>query len=182
MTLRSGLRALIGLSGLGVAVAWLLVFTCPFGAQLAFIARVHQAPMAQHGEHAEPEHETGKAEHPEAGHPEAARQPRGAPAEPGEGKHGFAVHLMVVPGVRGYPVVETKLLSLEVSWLGIVVLLVVMALCWLILRQRSWRLLGYTVSPKAMGAAVLALTLWDLLFALWLLAVEVVQFQELCLT
>jgi len=86
---------------------------------------------------------------------------------------------MVIPHVRTYPVKETKLFGLEVSLLGILVLLLLIALCFLLLRQRPLRLLGYTVTPKAMGMTVVLITLWNLLVAAFLLGVEIVRFKEL---
>jgi len=132
MKLRTGLKALIGISVLGIAVGVLLIYTCPFAGQIAFSTLVREVPT----------------------------------------EHGGGL-------VRSYPVKETKLFGIEVSPLGIIVLLVLIALCFLILRQRSLNFFGYTVTPKAMGVTIFLITLWNLVFAAFLLGVEVVQLKEL---
>ena len=86
---------------------------------------------------------------------------------------------MMIPNVRSYPVEETQLFGIEVSPIGIIVLLLLIALCLLILRQRPVSLLGYTLSPKAMGVTVFLITLWNLVFATFLLGIEVFQLKEL---
>lgn len=224
MKLRTGLKALIGLSVLGIGVAILLVYTCPFAAQIAFSTLVRQVPMEhgsgaagpsqQHGgEMQKPQgeveqHKEGGGEHHEAAkaHPEAAQKPHGgmekhegmkeerledvkADSESVQKPHeavaehhdekGLSLHLMVTPNVRSYPVKETKVFGIEVSPLGIIVLLVLIGLCFLILRQRSSNLFGYTVTPKALGVTVFLGVLWNLVFAAFLLSVEVVQLKEL---
>ena len=197
MRLRTGLRVLIGLSVLGVAVATLLIFTCPFAGQIAFSTLVRQVPMehsAEFGEHSQQhsaevqtpqagvkKHGEGEEGHHEEvkGHPEAVQKPHEAVAEPREAGKGLAVHLMVIPKVRTYPVKETKLFGIEVSPVGIIVLLLLIALCSLILRQRPLRLFRYTVTPRAMGVTIFLITLWNLVVAAFLLGVEVVQFKEL---
>lgn len=132
MRLRTGLKALIGISVLGIAVAVLLIYTCPFAGQIAFSTLVREVPT----------------------------------------EHGGGL-------VRSYPVKETKLFAVEVSPLGIIVLLVLIALCFVILRQRPLNLFGYAVTPKAMGVTIFLITLWNLLFSAFLLGVEVVQLKEL---
>lgn len=219
MKLRTGLKALIGISILGIGVAILLIYTCPFAGQIAFSTLVRQVPMEHHeggGTHSQQhgkEMQEGEAkQHMGSGgepheemkaHPEPAQKPHGEaehedmkeethretksqaekPREAMAGhdaeEKGFMVDLMVIPNVRSYPVKETKVFGIEVSPLGIIVLLVLIALCFLILRQRSLNLFRYTVTPKTMGVTVLLATLWNLVFAAFLLGVEVVQLKEL---
>lgn len=188
MRLRSGLKALMGVSALGVALAIFLIFTCPFAGRIAFSALVRQVPMAHHageGEHTQQPHAErhephgDKPPHAMPSPHEAPQPPHAAEAEPHGDHTGFSVHLMVVPGVQAYPAQETKIVSLDVSILGILVLLLLIALCWLILRQRPLRLLGYAVTPKALGITVFLLLVWNLVFAGFLLGVEAVQFNEL---
>ncbi|GEM_PF-3672266 len=219
MKLRTGLKVLIGISVLGIAVAVLLVYTCPFAGQIAFSTLVRQVPMEHHegaGAHSEQhggEMQKGEAKQPmERGgehHEEMKAQSEPAQKPHGEAKHegmkeesdaemkrqaekpheamaghheeekGFMVDFMMIPNVRSYPIKETKVFGIEVSPLGIIVLLLLIALCFLILRQRSLNLFGYIVKPKTMGVTVLLATLWNLVFAAFLLSVEVVQLKEL---
>lgn len=191
MKLRTGLKVLIGLSVLGIAVAILLIYTCPFAGQIAFSTLVRQVPM-EHGSGAagpsqqhsaemqEPDAGVGKHEKGEEaakGHPDPAQKPHEPTVEHREGWKG--VHLMFDPNVRSYPVKETKLFGIDVSPLGIMILLLLIALCTLILKQRPLGLFGYTVTPKAMGVAVILITVWNLFFAAFLLGVEVVHLKEL---
>ncbi len=188
MSLRRGLQALIGVSVVGIAIALFLIFTCPFAGHIAFSALVRQVPMAHHasaGEHTPQPHAERHAPHgdqPSHALPsphEATQPPHAAGAEP-HGEHtGFSVHLMVVPGVQAYPAQETKVVSVDVSWLGIIVLVLLIALCWQLLRQRPVQLWRYTVTPKTMGITVLLITLWNLVFAGFLVGVEAIQFNEL---
>jgi len=197
MKLRTGLKALIGISVLGIGVAVLLIYTCPFAGQIAFSTLVREVPMEhdagaaghtqQHGTEAEKPHE-GMEKHQGVkekrhedvqAHSEAAQKPHAAVAERHKESEGLKVHLMVIPDVRSYPVKETKLFGIDVSPLGIIVLLLLMALCFFILGQRPLNLFAYSVTPKAMGVAVLLITLWNLIFAAFLLGVEVVQLKEL---
>jgi len=124
-------------------------------------------------------HEEEKEERHEAAQGQVIEKPHEAVTEHREERKGLTVHLMVIPSVRTYPVKETKLFGLEVSLLGILVLLLLIALCFLLLRQRPLRLLGYTVTLRAMGITVVLITLWNLLVAAFLLGVEVVQLKEL---
>lgn len=195
MRLRTGLKVLIGLSVLGVAVALLLTFTCPFAGQIAFSTLVRQVPMEHPAGAGEPsqqhwvevkkphggvqKHKKEKEEHHEAAQGQVIEKPHEAVTEHREERKGLTVHLMVIPHVRTYPVKETKLFGLEVSLLGILVLLLLIALCFLLLGQRPLRLLGYTVTLRAMGITVVLINLWNLIFAAFLLGVEVVQFKEL---
>lgn len=197
MKLRTGLKVLIGISVLGIAVAVFLIYTCPFAGQIAFSTLVRQVPMEHHeaagahsqqhgGEMQKPQgeveqHMKGGGEHHEAvkAHPEPAQKPHDAMTEGHEEGGGLKVHLMVIPNVQSFPVKETKLFGIEVSPVGIIVLLMLIALCFLILRQRSLSLFGYTMTPKAMGVTVFLITLWNLVFAGFLLGVEVVYLKEL---
>ena len=87
--------------------------------------------------------------------------------------------LMVVPNVRSYPVKEKKLFGVEVSPLGIVTLLLLIALCFLILRQRPLSLFGHTVTLNALGIIAFLIPLWNLVFAAFLIGVEIFQLKEL---
>jgi hypothetical protein len=168
MKLKTGLKTLVALSVLGIAIATLLIFTCPFAGQIAFSTLVRQVPM----EHQEG-HEDVKV------HPGAVQKPHNVVAEHRDEAKRLAVHLMVIPNVRSYPVEETQLFGIEVSPLGTIVLLLLITLCVLILLQRPVSLLGYTLSPKAMGVTVFLITLWNLVFAAFLLGIEVFQLKEL---
>ena len=197
MRLRTGLKALIGISVVGVAVAIFLIYTCPFAGQIVFSTLVRQVPMEHHegaGEHPQPQgaemqkppggveqHKEDEGERHEEmkAHTEAAQKPHEAVAEGHKETEGLKVHLMVIPNVQSYPVKETKLFGFNVSLLGIIVLLLLIALCFFILRQRPLNLFGYSVTPKAMGITVFLITLWNLVFAAFLLGVEVVQLKEL---
>lgn len=191
MKLRAGLKVLIGLSVLGIAVAILLIYTCPFAGQIAFSTLVRQVPM-EHGSGAAGPSQQHSAEmqKPDAGvekhekgreaakgHPDPAQKPHEPTVEHREGWKG--VHLMFDPNVRSYPVKETKLFGIDVSPLGIIVLLLLIALCFLILRQRPVSLFGYVVTPRVMGVTGLLISLWNLVFAAFLLGVEVVYLKEL---
>ena len=154
MTLRTGLKTLIGLSVLGIGVAVFLIYTCPFAGQIAFSTRVRQVAMEAK------DHAQVAAEHRDE-------------------HKGFSVHFMMIPGVRSYPVKETKVVGIDVSPLGILTLLVVIALSALILRQRAWSLFGHRVTPRAMGIMVFLITAWNLVFAAFLLGVEAIQLREL---
>jgi hypothetical protein len=175
MTLRTGLKTLIGLSVLGIGVAVFLIYTCPFAGQIAFSTRVRQVPMehAGGGEHAR--QPGGGAEE---AHEEKPDQAQAAAGHPDEHK-GFSVHFMMIPDVRSYPVKETSVVGLEVSPLGILALLVVIALSVLILRQRDWSLCGYRVTRQTMARTVFLITVWNLVFAAFLLGVEALQLREL---
>ena len=94
-------------------------------------------------------------------------------------EEGLMVDMMVIPNVRSYPIKETKLFDIEVSPLGIIVLFLLIVLCFFVLRQRPLNLFGYRVSPKAMGVVVFLITVWNLIFAAFLLGVEVVHLKEL---
>jgi hypothetical protein len=191
MSLRRGLQGLIGLSALGIAVALFLIFTCPFAGQLAFGALMRQVPMA-HSSGAEEHGGQHRAEMPTP-HEETEKQAGQGPHTPAETAHqavanhhgdrqGLSVHLMVLPGVRGYPIQETRIVSVDISSLGIVVLLLLIALSLLLLRQRPVVVLGHTVTSKTIGVMVVLITWWNLLVALFLVGVEAIHFRELCLT
>ncbi|MGQ0715615.1 MAG: hypothetical protein ACT4PJ_18100 [Gemmatimonadaceae bacterium] len=180
MTPRTGLKTLIGLSVLGIGVAIFLIYTCPFAGQLAFSTRVRQVPM---------QHDAGAATHaaqPGGGAEDAHKEKTGeakdhaqVTAEHREEHKRFSVHFMMIPGVRSYPIKETKVVGIDVSPLGIVTLLVVIALSVLILRRRTWSLFGYRVTPQTMGLMVFLITVWNVAFAAFLLVVETVQLREL---
>ncbi len=178
MKLQTGLKALIGISVLGIAGAVFLMYTCPFAGQIAFSTLVRQVHM-EHGAGEQSQHAAARAEaqKPHGGTEE--QKPHEAVADHHEEKKGLSVHLMVIPNVRSYPVNETRLFGVDVSRLGILALLLLIALCVLILRQRPLSLFGATVTPKAMGVTVFLMTLWNLVFAAFLLGVEIVQLKEL---
>ena len=193
MKLRTGLKGLIGISVLGIAVAIFLIYTCPFAGQIGFSTLVRQVPMehpsgaGKHSHHQgteaqkpheemqkhEERHEVVKAQ------PEPVQKPHTAVAEPHEKKEGLSVHFMMYPNVRQYPVKETEVFGVEVSPLGIIVLLLLITLCSLALKEQPLSLFGSAVTPKAMGVAIFLITLWNLIFAVFLLGVEVVQLKEL---
>jgi hypothetical protein len=186
MQLRTGFKALIGVSVVGVAMAIFLIFTCPFAGQIAFNALVRQAPMAPHeGGHAQ--QHSAEQHSPHGDMPQHTTQGTHGATEPAHaagavqhGEHtGFSVHLMVVPGVQAYPAQETKVVSVDVSWLGVLVLLILIALCWRLLQQRPVQLWQYTVTPTTLGRMVVLITLWNFVFAAFLFGVEAVQFNEL---
>jgi len=198
MKLRTGLESLIGLSVLGIAVAVFLIYTCPFAGQISFSALVREVPHG--GEHQEdqqkhdpkaqtpsgraeehPKEHEKKGEHQEGAkaHPEPGPKPHESAAKPHEDKEGLSIHFMAVPNVRQYPAKETKVFAIDVNPIGIITLLLLIGLCVLILRQQPLHLFGYTVTPKAMGATVFLITLWNLVFAAFLVGVEVFQFREL---
>jgi hypothetical protein len=181
MKLKTGLKTLIALSVVGIAIAILLIFTCPFAGQIAFSTLVRQVPMEHPaGTGGHPQQLDPKLEKPHGGvEKHSVQKPHEAIAEHRDEPKRLSVHLMVIPNVRSYPVEETQLLGIEVSPIGIIVLLLLIALCHLILRQRPLSLFGYTVSPKAMGVTVFLITLWNLVFATFLLGVEVFQLKEL---
>jgi hypothetical protein len=190
MKLRTGLKALIGLSILGIGVAIFLIYTCPFAGQITFSTLVRQMPMGHsphQGEHfqqpsgktQEPHKGKGEGSEGPGGHSEVAQRPHGAETKHPEKGEEFMVGAMAVPGVRTYTVKETKLFGVEVSVLGIGVLLLLLVLCFLILRQRPLGLLGHKVTPTALGIIVSLMTLWNLVFAAFLVGVEVIQLKEL---
>jgi hypothetical protein len=185
MKLGTGLKALIGLSILGIAIAIFLIYTCPFSGRLAFAALVRQVPHAEHPGHGAEQKVEGQpgphlGPHEKKAEPhERAGAPHAQPAPARREEKGLSVHFMAVPGVRRYPAQETEVFGVEVNPIGIAVLLVLIGLCALILRQRPLRLFGRTLTPKTMGVAVLAITLWNLAFAAFLLWVEIYVFREL---
>ncbi|HWP59795.1 MAG TPA: hypothetical protein VNL14_18025 [Candidatus Acidoferrales bacterium] len=135
--------------------------------------------MARGAEHLQEHGKKGEYQEGAMAHPEQGAKAHESAAKPHEEKKGLSVHFMAVPGVRQYPAKETKVFALDVSLIGIVVLLLIIGLCFLILRQRPLHLFGYAATPKAMGVTVLLITLWNLVFAAFLLGVEIVQFREL---
>jgi hypothetical protein len=168
MRLRTGLKAMVGLSALGIAIATLLIFTCPFAGQMAFSTLVRQA----HTEHGD------VAEHHAQQHHGETQEAHGA-EEHHLAHERFTVHLMVIPHVRAYPAEETRLFGIEVAPVGILVLLLVLGLSFFILQQRRLSFVGHTVTPQTMGIAVFLITVWNVVFAAFLLVVEIVQLKEL---
>ncbi len=140
MKLRTGLKALIGLSVVGIVIATVLIFTCPFAGVISFSTLVRQ----------------GTPQYDE-----------------------LTVHATAVPGVRELPAKVLPLFGTEVSFLGIVTLLVVILLSWLILKGKTLSLFGYRMGPQFMGLAILLITLWNLIFGAFLIGVEVVALKEL---
>ena len=140
MRIRTGLKALIVLAGLGIAIGSLLVSTCPFAGVLSFSTLVRE------------------------GTPSYER---------------LTVHATVLPGVRALPAKVLPLFGSEVSFLGTAVLLGLIGLCTLVLRQRTVSIAGVPVTPRAMGLTILGITLWNLLFAGFLIGVEVLALKEL---
>jgi len=140
MKLRTGLKILIGLSVVGIAVAIVLIFTCPFAGVISFSTLVREGT---------PQYEE------------------------------LTVHATAVPGVRELPAKVLPLFGTEVSFLGILVLLALIFLAWLILRGKSLNLFGYRMSPQFMGLGILLVTLWNVLFATFLIGVEVIALKEL---
>lgn len=140
MKLRTGLKLLIGLSVVGIAIATVLIFTCPFAGVVSFSTLVRE----------------GTPQYQE-----------------------LAVHATALPGVRELPAKVLPLFGTEVSFLGIVVLLAVILLAWLILKGKSLTFFGYHMSPQLMGLGILLITLWNVLFATFLIGVEVIALKEL---
>lgn len=91
----------------------------------------------------------------------------------------LTVHATAVPGVRALPAKQLDFFGTEVSFLGIVVLLVVILLSWLILKGKTLSLFGYRMGPQFMGLGILLITLWNLIFGALLIGVEVIALKEL---
>lgn len=91
----------------------------------------------------------------------------------------LTVHATVIPGVRALPARVLPLFGSEVSFLGIAVLLGPIGLCTLVLRQRTVSIAGVPVTPRAMGLTILGITVWNLLFAAFLIGVEILALKEL---
>ena len=140
MKIRTGLKWLIALSLVGIVIAAVLIFTCPFAGVISFSTLVREGT---------PQYEE------------------------------LTVHATALPGVRELPAKVLPLFGTEVSFLGIVVLLAVIVLAWLILKGKSLTLFGYRMSPQFMGLAILLITLWNVVFATFLIGVEVVALKEL---
>lgn len=140
MKLRTGLKALIGLSVVGIAIATVLIFTCPFAGVISFSTLVRE----------------GTPSYDE-----------------------LTVHATALPGVRELPAKILPLFGTEVSFLGVVVLLAVIVLAWFILKGKSLTLFGYRMAPQFMGLAILLITLWNVVFATFLIGVEVIALKEL---
>ena len=141
MKLRTGLKTIIGLCVVGIAVGISLVFTCPFAGVISFNTLVREG-----GGHAYEK---------------------------------LTVHAAAIPGVRHLPAKQAGVFGTEVSFLGIVVLLGVIALCAAILQGKRFNLFGYTITPQLMGLAALLVTIWNVLFAAFLIATEVIVLKEI---
>lgn len=140
MKIRRGLRWLIGLSVVGIVIATVLIFTCPFAGVISFSTLVRQGT---------PQYEE------------------------------LTVHATAIAGVRELPAKALPLFGTEVSFLGIVVLLVTILLAWLILKGKSLTLFGYRMGPQFMGLGILLITIWNLVFGAFLIGVEVIALKEL---
>lgn len=140
MTIKSGLKWLIGLSVAGITIATVLILTCPFAGVISFSTLVREGPKSYQE---------------------------------------LTVHATAIPGVRELPAKVLPLFGSEVSFLGVVVLLTVVVLSWLILKGKTVALFGYRISAQFMGLAVLLITLWNVVFAGFLIGVEVVALKEL---
>lgn len=99
-----------------------------------------------------------------------------------EGTKSYAeltVHATALPGVRELPARVLPLFGTEVSFLGVLVLLGIILLSWLILRDKSLSLFGYQLTPRFLGLGILLVTFWNLIFAAFLVGVEVIALKEL---
>ncbi len=70
-----------------------------------------------------------------------------------------------VSTLRGFPVQKSELFAAEASFLVIPVFLVVIVLCYLILRQRRLQLIGVPITPQFLGLSVLLIGFWNVLFS-----------------
>jgi uncharacterized membrane protein len=140
MRIKTGLKTMIGLAAAGIAVAILLVFTCPFAGVISFNTLVRE----------------GTASYAE-----------------------LTVHATAIPGVRNLPAKQASVFGSEVSFLGILVLLGVIALCVAILKGRRVSVFGYPITPQFMGLAVLLVTIWNVVFSAFLIAIEVLVLKEI---
>lgn len=140
MKIKTGLKWLIGLSGVGILIATVLILTCPFAGVISFSTLVREGTKSYEA---------------------------------------LTVHATAIPGVRELPAKVMPLFGGEVSFLGIVVLLGVIVLSWLILRGRRLHLFGYQITPQFMGLGILLITIWNLVFAAFLVGVEVIALKEL---
>jgi hypothetical protein len=173
MRIRTGLKVLIASSVLGIAISVLLFFTCPFAGQLAFGAQVREMHAEQAPAHGAPQ-SAHEAQSPAAADPHAQQEPQAK-----EQPQGLSVMFMFDPKVRSYPAQETRVLGIEVSLVGIAVLLVLSALAVQILRQRPVNLFGHLVISRAMAALIVLIAAWNVIFAAFLLGVEAFGFREL---
>lgn len=140
MRIKTGIKWLIALSVVGIVIATVLIFTCPFAGVISFSTLVRQGT---------PQYEE------------------------------LTVHATAIPGVRALPAKQLDLFGSEVSFLGIVMLLVVILLSWLILKGKTLSLFGYRMGPQFMGLGILLITLWNLIFGAFLIGVEVIALKEL---
>lgn len=141
MKLKTGLETMIGLALAGIAVAVVLVFTCPFAGVISFNTLVR--------------------------------------AGGGQAYERLTVHATAVPGVRNLPAKQAGVFGSEVSFLGIAVLLGVIALCTAIMKGRRFSLFGYPITPHLMGLAVFLATVWNAVFSAFLIAIEVLVLKEI---
>ncbi len=141
MRIKTGLKAMIGLAAAGIAVAILLVFTCPFAGAISFNTLVREG-----GGHA---------------------------------YERLTVHATAIPGVRNLPAKQAGVFGSEVSFLGILVLLGVIALCVAILKGKRLNLFGYPIAPQFMGLVVLLVTIWNVVFSAFLIAIEILVLKEI---
>jgi hypothetical protein len=140
MMIRTGLKWLIVLSVVGISIATVLIFTCPFAGVISFSTLVREGT---------PSYEE------------------------------LTVHATALPGVRELPAKVLPLFGTEVSFLGILVLLAVIILARLILKGKGPTLFGYRMSPQLMGLGILLIILWNVVFATFLIGVEVIALKEL---
>lgn len=84
------------------------------------------------------------------------------------GGHGTAISTL-----RGFPVQKSELFATEASFLVIPVFLAVILLGYLILRQRSFQVMGVPITPQFMGLGVLLIGVWNVLFSGLLFVVRV---------
>lgn len=140
MTIKSGLKWLIGLSVVGITIATVLILTCPFAGVISFSTLVREGTKSYQE---------------------------------------LTVHATAIPGVRELPAKAFPLFGSEVSFLGVVILLGVIALSWMILKGKSFTLFGYRMSPQFMGLGILLIAFWNLVFGAFLIGVEVIALKEL---
>ncbi len=91
----------------------------------------------------------------------------------------LTVHATAIPGVRNLLAKQAGVFGSEVSFLGIVVLFGTIALCAAILKTKRFSLFGYPVTPQFMGLTVLLVTIWNLVFSAFLIAIEIMVLKEI---
>jgi hypothetical protein len=70
-----------------------------------------------------------------------------------------------ITNLRRLPVRRTELLATEASFLVIPVFLAVIVLCYLVLRQRRFQVMGVPVTPQFVGLGILLIGFWNVLFS-----------------